>query len=133
MFAGFQSNAYQGNAYQIGNGGYTPANPLHGGGLPFEHYDNYRKKLERSIKAADRHNASKYIKQAVAAAEVIESIEGVAPEIKKVAIAVKTQQVPQIDFTRLQAELLRIAQYMDNVILMKQQEAEEEMILLMII
>lgn len=72
MFSGFQSNAFQSNGFQILTSGSAPVSVSMGGG----DYRNYRRHLEKMLKAAEAHDSKRYVKASndfVESAKVVES------------------------------------------------------------
>lgn len=117
-----------------------PVTDTHDGGVKPSDYRRYRRKIEKMIKASEKYNREKYINEAVAVAEIVEELPIEAPVIQEIAQAIKDEiSLDQIDFTLLQAELIRVIRYLDTVIVAKlaeikaQREMEDEIALLMLI
>lgn len=102
-------------------------------GLDAGHYKRYRKKIERLAKLADDYNRSKYVDQAVKAAEIVEELQISSPVIEQIAVAVTAERaLPVIDYVALQAEFLRVKKYLDDLIELYE-EGEDELALMMMI
>jgi hypothetical protein len=128
MFSGFQSNAFQNNAFQILVGQSAQI----GGGLG--DFTRYRKQLERMLKAAEERDENRYKKESAKLIE--EAVEIAQPTVQKIQ---QPQDVVDINFTPIISELTRLLLYVERVIAIKQQaildqrEEEEAIILLLAI
>lgn len=95
-------------------------------------YRRYRRRLEKAAKAADEYNQSKYVRQAVKAAEIVDELQIASPVIEKIAEAVKAETMPEFDFSALQGEFSRVRGYLDDLIALKAEaENEDELIIMM--
>lgn len=130
-FSGFQSNAFQNNGFQIISSGGNP--DTHDLLIDRETYKRYRKKLEHVAKLAEKHHQSKYIKQAIKVAEIIEDAPIDAPIIKKTAELALNNKEIKIDFETLSLEINKALQHFDNVLSKRitDVEADDDMLMLL--
>lgn len=116
---------------------YIPNSSVDTHDLPIDYdtYKRYRKKLEHVAKLAEKHNQSKYIKQAIKVAEIIEDTQIDAPNIKQAAESVLYGNETKIDFEALAAEISMAMNHFDSVLTkkIKSIEADEDMIVLLMI
>lgn len=118
MFSGFQSNAFQNNAFQIVGSGSTPTPTIEThGGFDERDYHRYRKNLERVAKITGEER--KYPKRAAEAAESLSELPINTTELQKLAgapqITGTLSLTPKINYAILQKELELIAAYLDKM------------------
>lgn len=95
-------------------------------GASADEYKRYRKKLLAAAKAAEQHNESKYLRQALAVAEVLDEYGVSAPEVQKVANAVENNIDISINYELLSSELMKSIRYLEDMIDFRQRQIEEE-------
>ena len=94
-------------------------------------YRRYRKRLERLAKLADEHNQSKYVKIAEKTAKIADELQISTPLADEIAAQPQTQQIPEFDFSALQAEISKVSKYLDDLIEIRERDAEDETIMMM--
>lgn len=134
--AGIFSRFIFNNAIFNTDGGITPVDTHDGGHWTERDYKRYRRKLELLARAGDKFNASKYIKEANKAVEIIQEIPIDAPVITQVAA--REIEIDPAYFEAIQKELNAAIGYLDAIIQKQNQlridalqEQEDEQILLM--
>lgn len=130
-YSGFQSNAFQANAFQIVLPIDNPDNPDTHDGVD---YEAMRKRLKRLAEISDQRERKKYF-------QVAKKLEAVTPENPMVAKAVeqvvRTIQAPTIDYDLLQtlvsaaiARINAVEAYYQRLDARRRKDEEEIIILL---
>lgn len=136
MFSGFQSNAFQNNAFQIGRQS-IPSPIEHGGGFHEEYYKKHRKYLESLTRAT---SLEKIDPEAIEAAQEVLEFPIETPEIAKIAQDLEvtgTLKLRSINFDALQREIDLINAHLDMTnlyrikIIEMELEADDELALML--
>lgn len=130
VFSAFQSNAFQSNAFQILRDAIAPIIPVSRGGVA--DYRHYRKRLKKIAAAADRRLYNKVEKKIAA---IVES----APiEIKQEAVKIQSTidfgKIAQNQSQEIHTQLIELIKKLDLLVeqaILKQQNEEDELILIM--
>lgn len=99
-------------------------------------YRAYRKRLKKMLRAFEKNDSRRYVKNIVEVAEISEDLPVATPEISQSVKALELGAVPVIDYEQFAADIKKLLEFIDKQIMFRQEtiiEEEDELVLLSIL